>query len=266
MMLNHHRAGSGEPLVLIHGLGSRWQMWEPVMDRLTAEHEVIALDLPGFGASVMPPAGTAAGLDSLADLVREFLSETGVSRPHVAGNSLGGLIALELARRGEVRSANALSPAGFGNHPELIVMKALLRSSVLSARAIAPRADALLAPAAARVLAFSLFVAHPARIAPRDAADSVRALARAPWFNETLAAFEPDWFARRGGRERIEVPVTIAWGSRDRLLPPWQAGRAQAAIPAARMVKLHGCGHVPTYDDPGQVARVLLDGAADAGA
>ena len=69
MKLNHHRAGSGEPLVLIHGIGSRWQMWEPVLDRLTPHREVIAIDLPGFGASPMPPAGTLAGPESLTSLV-----------------------------------------------------------------------------------------------------------------------------------------------------------------------------------------------------
>ena len=55
MRLNYHRAGSGEPLVLIHGIGSRWQVWEPVLDRLAAERDVVALDLPGFAASPMPP-------------------------------------------------------------------------------------------------------------------------------------------------------------------------------------------------------------------
>jgi pimeloyl-ACP methyl ester carboxylesterase len=110
MRLNHYRAGNGGPLVLIHGIGSRWQMWEPVIDRLVAEREVIAIDLPGFGASPMPPVGTPAGVDSLVSLVLEFLSEIGVERPHSAGNSLGGLIVLELAKRGLVRSATASPP------------------------------------------------------------------------------------------------------------------------------------------------------------
>src|ERR1700760_4958227 len=109
MILNHHRAGTGEPLLLIHGIGSRWQMWEPVLDLLTPHRDVIAIDLPGFGASGMPVAGTPAGPDSLTTLVQDFLREIGVERPHVAGNSLGGYIALELARRGQVRSAAALS-------------------------------------------------------------------------------------------------------------------------------------------------------------
>lgn len=110
MDLNHHRSGHGDPLLLIHGIGSRWQMWEPVIGTLAAQHEVIAIDLPGFGDSPMPAPGTAPGLDSLTSLVQAFAEQIGVGRPHVAGNSLGGLIALELAKRGQARSATALSP------------------------------------------------------------------------------------------------------------------------------------------------------------
>src|SRR5947208_15643419 len=115
MQLSHHRMGSGDPLVLIHGIGSRWQVWEPVIPRLSQEREVIALDLPGFGASPMPPAGTPAGIESLTRLVAEFLESIGLDKPDVAGNSLGGWISLELAKLGLVRSATGLSPAGFFN-------------------------------------------------------------------------------------------------------------------------------------------------------
>jgi pimeloyl-ACP methyl ester carboxylesterase len=59
--LNHYRGGEGEPLVLIHGIGSRWQMWEPVLEGLVAHRDVIALDLPGFGVSPMPRPGRPRG-------------------------------------------------------------------------------------------------------------------------------------------------------------------------------------------------------------
>jgi len=105
MELGYHRTGAGEPLVLIHGIGSRWQVWEPVFDRLSAERDVIAIDLPGFGASPMPPPGTPPGIPSLTSLVGDFLDSVGLDRPHLAGNSLGGWISLELAKQGRVRSA-----------------------------------------------------------------------------------------------------------------------------------------------------------------
>src|SRR6516162_11880095 len=113
MNLNYHRAGSGPPLVLIHGIGSRWQVWDPVLPLLEAHREVIALDLPGFGDSPMPAPGTPPGVASLTRLVSEFLDGLGLDRPHVAGNSLGGWVSLELAKQGRVRTATGLSPAGF---------------------------------------------------------------------------------------------------------------------------------------------------------
>ena len=143
MRLNHHRGGSGEHLVLIHGIGSQWQVWEPVLSRVEAERDVIALDLPGFGASPPPPPDTPAGVPSLTSLVAEFLQgKLGLERPHVAGNSLGGWIALELAKRGTVSSATALSPAGFQSRGEGRYGHASLWIANRSARVLAvPRRD-----------------------------------------------------------------------------------------------------------------------------
>jgi pimeloyl-ACP methyl ester carboxylesterase len=254
--LNHHRVGSGPPLVLIHGIGSRWQMWDPVLRQLASERDVIALDLPGFGASPMPPPGTPPGLESLTRLVGEFLDGLGVQQPHVAGNSLGGWIALELAKQGRVRSATGVSPAGFYNDKEAAYAQRSLKITVRTSRLLAPRADRLCASPLIRTLTFSQVVAKPRLLGAADAAASVRALAEAPWFDDTLPAIANERFA---GGEAIQVPVTIAWGAKDRLLLPRQARRALRMIPGARLVMLSGCGHVPTYDDPEQVARVLLD-------
>ncbi len=259
MRLSHQRTGTGEPLVLIHGIGSRWQMWEPVMPALSATHDVIALDLPGFGASAMPPPGTAPGLPSLTALVTGFLADLGIQSPHVAGNSLGGLVALELARRGVARSCVALSPAGFASPAETSLARASLWAGVRAARWLEPRAAPLLSRPGLRRLALRQYMEHGERMSVADAVGSVRALAMAPWFDATLAALRGMRFPRDAG---IGVPVTIAWGEHDRLLLARQAHRAALAIPAARLVTLRGCGHLPTYDDPPQVARVLLEGAA----
>jgi pimeloyl-ACP methyl ester carboxylesterase len=253
--LNHHRAGSGEPLVLIHGIGSRWQMWEPVISQLQRHRDVIALDLPGFGASPLPPPGTAPGIDSLVRLVSEFIDALGIERPHVAGNSLGGWIALELAKRGLAASATGLSPAGFHTPGEAKFQRASLWTAVRAARLLEPFAERISASPTSRKLAFGQFVAHPERITPDEAAESSHALAHAPWFDETLDALVSARFTSTG---RLGMPVTVAWGEKDRLLLPRQASRAAAMIPGARMVLLRGCGHVPTYDDPHQVAAVLL--------
>ena len=115
MELVHDRRGSGEPLVLLHGIGSRWQVFAPVLDLLAAHHEVWAVDLPGFGASAPAPRADIAGL---TDAVEEWIGEQGLGRPHVAGNSTGGGIALELASRGVVASATGLAPIGFWSRRE----------------------------------------------------------------------------------------------------------------------------------------------------
>ena len=111
--LHHVRDGSGPPLVLLSGIGMDGSAWRPVLDRLTPERDVWAVDLPGFGGSAAIADGPC-GIDALADSAEAFLAASGLERPHVAGNSLGGVVALELARRGVVASATALSPAGFG--------------------------------------------------------------------------------------------------------------------------------------------------------
>uniref|UniRef100_UPI002B27A4FF alpha/beta fold hydrolase n=1 Tax=Nocardioides sp. TaxID=35761 RepID=UPI002B27A4FF len=98
--LVHDRAGSGEPVVLIHGIGHRRQAWRPVFERLSEGHEVIAIDLSGFGESSPYPRGERYTMDNACrDLAGNF-EDWGVERPHVVGNSLGGAISLELAARG----------------------------------------------------------------------------------------------------------------------------------------------------------------------
>ena len=178
----------------------------------------------------------------------------------LAGHSLGGWNALELAKRCRARSVTVLSPGGFYNTPEASYARLLSLLSVRTGRLLVPRADRLFASPLARMLAFGQLVAHPTRISPADAAASLRALVPSPSFDETLSAAARDRF---GDGAQISVPVTIAWGEKDRLLLPRQARRAARLIRGARIVMLRGCGHITMYDDPAQVAQVLLDGSRD---
>lgn len=262
MRLAHHRAGDGPPLVLMHGIGMSWEAWQPVLSRLEAEREVIALDLPGFGASPTPPPGTPPGSASLARLVIAFLDELGLSRPHVAGVSLGGLLAIELALRGRAASATALSPAGFHNRREGAFQRASLGATVRLARRIAPAAEGLTRQAWQRRLLMSQFYFHPNRVPAADAALALRALAGATWFEATARAITAAPFT---GPARVGVPMRIAWAEHDRLLVRRQSLRALRALPDADLTLLHGCGHVPMYDDPEQVAEVLLHGSSGSG-
>jgi pimeloyl-ACP methyl ester carboxylesterase len=258
--LDFDRRGAGEPILLLHGIGSHWEMWTPVHDRLARERDVVSISLPGFGRSA-PLDGEPPTVAALARAVATFArEELGLERAHVAGNSLGGWIALELARTGFARSACGLSPAGFWNGPELAYTRTSLRVLRAAAERLAPRAGGIARTAAGRTALFAQVVARPWQMEAGEAARGLRNLAHSPGFHATLdhsitGAY--DRAARLDG-----VPVTIAWGALDALLLPWQRRRAQAWIPGAEVIGLRACGHVPTYDDPAAVARVLLGASA----
>ncbi|MEU5729062.1 alpha/beta fold hydrolase [Streptomyces antimycoticus] len=254
----HERRGAGRPLVLLHGIGHHWQAWEPVLDILAVEREVIAVDLPGFGASDALPDGIPYDLDGVIRVLGALFETLGVKRPDVAGNSLGGLLALELGRLGLVRSVTALSPAQFWNEAERRYAFGVLSVMRAGARALPPPLVAWLARGAAgRAALTGAIYARPARRSPAAVVAETRAMREAVGFDATLAAGDSELFTH----DIPDIPVTIAWGSRDRVLPRRQGVRAKRVIPGARLVRLPGCGHVPMNDDPALVARVILDGS-----
>ncbi len=256
-VLNYVRQGRGEPLVLVHGIGSQWQMWLPVLDLLSAERDVVALDLPGFGDS--PVLGETPTVAALADAVAGLAAQLGLDRPHVAGNSLGGGIALELARSGRARSATGLSPVGFAAGRERAYGVAVLRATRALAGTLGPALRPALRTAAGRALLQSHLFGRPWRIPAEEAIRATDNFSASPGFDATL----PCTVGFRWDHGDLDVPVTIAWGSRDALLPPRQGRRARERMPRARHVTLRGCGHVPTWDDPAGVAAVLLAGSRD---
>jgi pimeloyl-ACP methyl ester carboxylesterase len=253
--LHHVRRGSGEPLVLVHGLGSEWRAWMPLLDRLAAERDVIALDLPGFGESAPLPDGEVPTVERLADAVESFFGELGIERPHVAGHSTGGGAALELAKRGAVRSALALSPVGFWNEREYAWSRFFLRLDRATAERIGPIGEAIVTNRAIRTLLYGHMLAKPWRVPRDELVRSLRAYGAAPGFDATLDALRDYRFVPNG---RPPVPVTIAWGSLDSLVLARQAKRARRLLPDARLVMLPGCGHAAMWDDPGAVAEAIL--------
>ncbi len=253
--LAYERRGSGEPVVLLHGIGHHWQAWEPVLSILAASHEVVAVDLPGFGASPRLPEGVSYELESVIPLLGEGLRALGIERPHLVGNSLGGLLALELALHGHARSVTALSPAGFWTQAERRYAYALLTGMRAGAKAIP---DGLLrqlaGSAAGRAALTGTIYARPGRRSPEAVVAETHSMRAATGFAPVLAV------GRRPGsvfdHDLPGMPVTIGWGAKDRLLLPRQGIRAKKTIPGARLVRLPGCGHVPMNDDPALVARL----------
>lgn len=262
MPLAHTRRGAGDALLLVHGTGASKATWEPVIGALAERHEVVAVDMPGFGDSAPLPAQIRPGVGALAGAVAEFAVEAGLGRPHLAGHSLGGGVGLELARRGCVRTLTALSPVGFWTPRE----SAWCRHSLVAARRLArhgaPLVEWLAATPTGRRAALWQHMARGDRVPAEVAVAWTRGLAEAADFDRVNDTANRECF---GGGEEIVVPVTIAWAQRDRILLPRQAQRARRALPRARHLTLTGCGHTPFYDDPEQVTRVLLEGASRGG-
>ncbi len=249
-MLSYERRGSGPVLVLLHTLGSDHTMWDPVVPLLEGERTVVAVDMPGFGGSAALDGGEPVTPGRLAAAVVQALAADGIEHPHVAGNSLGGWVALETALAGAARSVTAIAPAGLWPRP-LAPRRDLARQT---ARAALPALNVLLRSDHLRRLAMAGTTAHPERVPPAAVEHLVRSYASAPGFADVNRAMRASRFERLA---EITVPVTLGWPEHDRLV-----SRPRDLPPTVRNVPLPGCGHLPTYDDPGAVARLLLEGSA----
>ncbi|WP_246002302.1 alpha/beta fold hydrolase [Allorhizocola rhizosphaerae] len=253
MLVNSERRGSGSPLVLIHGIGHRWQAWEPVLDRLAEHHRVIAIDLPGFGGSPVPDGGMPASMPAVVGLMEKFFRAEGLDRPHVAGNSLGGAIALELAAADLVSSATALSPGGFFTDAErrraLGILSALRFNSFLPG----PVMKAGLRLGAVKSLCYVPLLAQPRNLSAQRAYEDALALRKGKGFRPVVKAARAYAFAGAP-----TVPVCVGWGERDRIFRPHQLERARERLPGATHELLPACGHVPMSDAPDLVAGLIL--------
>lgn len=225
-----------------------------MLPALTAAHDVLALDLPGFGAAP-PLRHRAPTVAALADAVEAELDSAGLDDVHVAGNSLGGWIALELARRGRAATVVALSPSGLETPAERVAVIAV--NELVRARNIvaAPAAAALTADPASRQAMLGALRSRPWRLPAAEAAAEIRDFARAPGFQSTLRSTTGSHPAT--GLGSISVPARICFGTRDLMLGALTAPRFAAAIPGAELVPLPGCGHVPIADDPPVVATAI---------
>jgi pimeloyl-ACP methyl ester carboxylesterase len=250
-VLAYDRTGHGEPLVLLHPLGADRHVWDPVLPALRAHRDVLTVDLPGFGCS--PPLTDGAPHPRrLAARVIELLRALGLDegRAHLAGNSLGGWVALEIACAGHATSVTAIAPAGLWAKPLAPKPQGARRLARLARPALAP----LMRSTAIRRLALAGTVAHPELVPSAHAAALLRAYATAPGFTAVNRAMRARTFTRLAA---IDVPVTLVWPEHDRLVT-----RPAALSGAVREVILAGCGHVPMWDDPAAVATALLAGSA----
>jgi len=252
------RVGGGEPLLLLHGTGGSRMHWRPVIGPLAKSRDLLVVDLPGHARSDPPPEGVPHTPIGYAQLIGEMLDELGLDSAHVAGNSVGGWTALELAKSGRARSVAALGPAGLWAGRDPFRCWFTLWSQHTMGRAFGWITPTLLRSATGRTLIMGGTVGRPRQMPVEDAIGLASTYASTPCFREHLAETRRARFA--GGRE-IEAPVTVIWGERDRLLP----ARARIAdeLPVGfRELTLPGCGHLPVWDDPDLVSAVILEAGA----
>lgn len=238
--------------MLIHGLGGSQMIWAPLLDRLTPSHEVIAVDLPGFGRSPMLADGLPPTPANLGAAVAELCRELGIERPHMGGNSLGGWVALEIAKAGGAASVCAISPAGLWRRP--LGPRASNPRSI--ARRLRPLIGVITSSARARTAVLKTTVARPELLTRREARALIEDWIDSPGYDAANAEMRSRVFE---DPELVTVPTTIAWGDADRLL---RAPRPERMPPGSRYVVLEGCGHTPTWDDPPRVAELLLSSCA----
>ncbi len=257
-VLNYERTGKGEPLLLLHGAGSFRRVWDPLLDRLAKQRDVIAVDLPGHGLSPLINDGTAPNPQGFAVIVARFLNALDLETVHIAGNSTGAWVGLELAKMGRARSVTALNPAGLWRWRAPIHTATTMKLAYRGSRLLGPARKPVMDSVMARTITLTRLFARPWLI-PADAATAMLTnMAVAPGVEAHLTAANEARFADGQG---ITVPVTVAWGEWDLLLLPHQARRTDQLPEHTRVIQLAGCGHVPTYDDPSLVARTIVKGS-----
>jgi len=240
-----------EPLLLLHGLGGSKLIWQPVLSLLEAERQPLALDLPGFGATPSLAAQVEPSAANLAAAVHERCLELGIERPHVAGNSLGAWVALEMGRAGWAASVTAISPAGLWRAP---IGERRFDTWGWAGR-IRPLVSLALRSRPLRERMLATFAARPERIPATAGRQLVLGWIDASGYDGANRAMRTHVFDPSG---YPDIPVTLAWGEHDRLVAPPRPERRPAG---ARFLVLPGVGHTPTWDDPELVARTLLEGS-----
>ena len=250
--LRYLESGAGEPLVLVHGLGSNaMQDWGRLIPPLGRHYHVYAPDLPGFGRSERPAAADY-GIPMQVEAVRAFMAGVGVSRARVVGNSMGGWIVARLA----------------GEHPELVQRLVAVAPAGMRPDDAAPiPAEVLLPRDEDGVRRLVSVVRHKPPTMPAFLVRDVLAhRLREEWIVrralESMRAGR-DWL--NGTLARADMPVLVIWGKQDRLIPVAYAAPLQAEFPHAQLKLLDGCGHVPMADCPEAFDPELVAFLAEAG-
>ncbi|MBB5914018.1 pimeloyl-ACP methyl ester carboxylesterase [Nocardia transvalensis] len=245
----YYAAGQGDPLLLLHGLLLTWESWGGVLDELRRDYAVFAPTLPGHRGG--PPVRRPATFTALADFVERILDERGWQTAHLAGNSLGGWLALELAARGRARSVTAIAPGGMWDADTRTAAQLVRRY-----RAFAPviGVGSGRARAMARSLVIPLLSYRPASVPHRLAAAVAAAPAQCDIVDDLIEdPALPAGFTRFAD---ITVPVTLLYCEHDRVLPP-RRHTTPATTATLESRTLPAVGHVPMLEAPTLIAAEI---------
>lgn len=258
--MHNVRHGSGRPLVLVPGVGASSDTWRFILNELTAQREVVALDLPGMGRT--PLFEGEVTVARYAEALESFLREEGLAEADLVGSSLGARLVLEMARRGLGRHTVALDPGGFWSPLQRKVFGASLSASVALVRVLRPALPALLATSVGRTLLLAQLSARPWAVPADFALAEIRGLADSPGSSPSLQALAhgPDQAGAPAGT--LPGPVLIVWGKQDRVTTPGQANRAAELFPDATIELFESCGHFPHWDQPARTAQTILAATA----
>jgi pimeloyl-ACP methyl ester carboxylesterase len=259
LRLSRSCAGVGEPLLLLHGIGSTRDDFAALYPRLDREYRLLAPDLPGHGRS--GPLAVRPTVAAITDAIEADLDELGTGRVHVLGNSIGARVALELAARDRARSVVAISPSGANLPGERLYQGAVLGAARLALRAVRP-----LVPVAARSILGRSALLAGLRAAPW-AAGETEATGVEGGFAGAAQFWRMLWWGvlvdLPTGLEHVDCPVILAQGTLD-VIAAGQTPRYLAAVPGARFVPLLGAGHAPQSDVPDTILRLVHQATAAA--
>lgn len=245
------------PLLLLHGVMMSAHAWHAVVPLLEDRFDVLVPTAAGHHGG--PALAGRATIGTLTDHAERHLDGLGLDTVHVAGNSLGGWMALELARRGRARSVCALSPAGFWTPgaEDQTRSAARLRFVRHLTRASSPVTPLVMRSALVRRLSMRDIAVHGDRLTPEAATTAATDLLRCNAGLDLLATTEAV-----APLDPLPCPVTFAWPELDRIFPEKVNGvTARRVVPGARHVTLPGTGHVPMIDDPALCAEVIAGSA-----
>jgi len=247
-------SGNGDPLLLIHGMGSASSAWKPLLPHLERDFTLVRIDLPGHGNTVFQ-SGRPMDPHSLGQYVFNEMSALGFEKFHLVGNSLGGWVALEMAVAdpARVRSVTGLAPAGLWLNPynERHPATALARFLARYTSKLAPTA---LHFEPARRLGFADVSPRWQEFSYELCLDAVTAMANAQGY---YPAWDGMLMKRFDGKVPEQLPITIIFGDSDRTLPATTCQERSLAPAHARWIIFADTGHAPMWDSPIDVAAEI---------